>query len=91
MQRASIIIPVYNGYPYLEACLDSVKAEISSQDEVIVVDNASPDESVSLITQKFPWVRLILSQDNLGFAAACNLGAKKAIGDVRFVKLPKSR
>jgi len=42
--------------------------------EVIVVDNASTDDSVATIKKKFPWVKLIISPKNGGFAAGNNLG-----------------
>ncbi len=48
--------------------------------EVIVVDNASSDNSVRMIQQEFPRVRLIASKENLGYTGGNNLGIKKAQG-----------
>jgi GT2 family glycosyltransferase len=48
--------------------------------EVIVVDNASTDGSCEMIRKEFPWVELICSHQNLGFAKACNLGIKESSG-----------
>jgi len=46
--------------------------------ELIVVDNASEDASRDEVAKRFPRARIIANDSNLGFAAACNLGAKKA-------------
>ena len=48
--------------------------------EVIIVDNASRDGTVELVKQQFPWVHLIASKENLGFAAGNNLAARGALG-----------
>jgi GT2 family glycosyltransferase len=48
--------------------------------EIILVDNASTDESIPLLKSMFPWVRLIQSSKNFGFAAGNNCGAKIAKG-----------
>ncbi|NEP85089.1 MAG: glycosyltransferase, partial [Okeania sp. SIO3B3] len=47
--KTSIIIPVWNGEPYLNACLDSLLAQTYPDCEIIAVDNASPDGSADLI------------------------------------------
>jgi len=48
--------------------------------EIIVVDNASPTDDPSVIKQKYPYVNLIRSESNLGFAGGNNLGIKEARG-----------
>lgn len=48
--------------------------------EVFVVDNASTDGSAAMVRERFPWVRLIESPDNLGFAAGNNLALRHAAG-----------
>ncbi len=80
--RASIIIVVYNGKRYLEACIDSVLREISTEDEVIVVDNASTDGSADLVEGHWPQVRVIRNAANLGFANGCKQAAGQAWGDI---------
>ena len=77
----SIIIVNFNTGKFLEKCLQSV---VSSQFtlhslEVIVVDNASSDGSEQAAS-KFSGVSLIKNNQNLGFAAANNIGLKKAAG-----------
>lgn len=49
--------------------------------EIIVIDNDSKDGTVSMIQSEFPSIRLIVNQENLGFAKASNQGLKIASGD----------
>ena len=49
--------------------------------EVIVVDNASPNESPEIIKEKYPHIHLIKSEKNLGFAGGNNLGVRAAKGE----------
>lgn len=72
----SVVIVNYNVKSYLEQCLRSVcqsKGLALGQDfEIFVVDNHSVDDSVEMVREKFPQVRLIANQDNVGFAKANN-------------------
>lgn len=77
----SILIVNFNGKRYLEGCLTSIQEKVSVPCEVILVDNSSTDGSADLIAERFPWVKLIRSPDNLGFAAGNNLAARHATGD----------
>jgi GT2 family glycosyltransferase len=79
---ASVIIPTWNGIPFLEGCLNAVFAQEGADLEVIVVDNASDDGSADFVAARFPKVRLIRNERNLGFAGACNAGLRAARGDV---------
>lgn len=81
MLKLSVIILNYNTRYFLELCLHSVvKALENLPAEIIVVDNASSDDSVGMLKQLFPEVRCILNQQNIGFAAGNNIGAKAARG-----------
>ncbi|WP_331344935.1 glycosyltransferase family 2 protein [Cellvibrio sp. UBA7661] len=74
----STIIVNYNAGPGLVACIQSVINQVS---EVVLVDNASRDNSIALVEAQFAGdarVRIIRNTDNLGFAAACNIGARAA-------------
>lgn len=78
----AIIIVSWNVHELLAACLRSLQTELANSDvtaEVWVVDNASTDGSAEMVRQKFPHVRLIASQANLGFAGGNN-AALRAIG-----------
>jgi GT2 family glycosyltransferase len=71
--KLTVIIVSYNVSHFLEQCLKSViKASHALQVEVIVVDNCSEDDSVSMIRNKFPEVNLIVNPDNKGFSKANN-------------------
>jgi len=79
----SIIILSYNTKELILSCLGSVYEKLDETAfEVIVVDNASKDDSVKAIKQQFPKVRLIENNENVGFAKGVNIGAKVAKGDL---------
>jgi len=80
--RASIILVSHNGIDYLRACIDSVLQEVTLEDEIIGVDNASRDGGADLVEANWPQVRLFRNDRNLGFASACNQGAGHAKGDI---------
>lgn len=85
----SIIVVSYNTRDLTVACLKSVLAETSGLDyELIVVDNASSDGSPEAIAACAPQARLIVSPTNLGFAAANNLAAKAARGELLLLLNP---
>lgn len=79
---ASVIVVVYNGWPYLENCLDSLRRTLPPEAEVIIVDNGSTDGSAALVRERMPEARLLVNQTNRGFAAACNQGAAAARGEM---------
>jgi len=77
----SIIILSFNTKNLLDDCLDSVFQQTKGiKFEVLVVDNHSTDGSGEMVKKKFPQVKLISNQKNLGFAQANNQGMKKAQG-----------
>lgn len=80
MINLSIIIVNYNTADYLANCLCSVFAQTDVSYEVWVVDNASTDDSVTMIHNKFPQVNLLTNTENLGFAKANNLAVQYATG-----------
>uniref|UniRef100_A0A7V2ZLB5 Glycosyltransferase n=1 Tax=Ignavibacterium album TaxID=591197 RepID=A0A7V2ZLB5_9BACT len=81
MTDLSIIIVNYNVKEYLKNLLHSIKkASQNLSTEIFVVDNASDDGSVEMIREKFPEVKLIANEKNLGFGKANNLALKEANG-----------
>jgi len=77
----SIIIVNWNGQKWLKKCLDSLYNQTYKNYEIILVDNASTDDSVAFIRQKYPEVILVQSTKNLGFSGGNNLGIQKANGE----------
>ncbi|HOM78255.1 MAG TPA: glycosyltransferase family 2 protein, partial [bacterium] len=78
----SIIVVNYNGIKFLDRCLGSLFTQTHKDYEVLLVDNASQDESVSFVKSKFPECKVIPSEKNLGFAGGNNLGISHATGDL---------
>jgi GT2 family glycosyltransferase len=77
----SVMIVTYNSARLIDPLLSAIGHEIELLgSEVIVVDNASHDGTAEVIESRHPWVRLIKSPENLGFAAANNLAARHASG-----------
>lgn len=76
--EVSIIVLNYNGRKWLEACLESLGAQAHVDAELILVDNASTDDSVTFVRERFPSVRLVQLEKNLGFAGGNNAGARVA-------------
>lgn len=74
---ATVVIPNLNGMSYLDDCLKSLAGN-GSIAEVIIVDNHSADQSVEFIRRHYPDVTLICLDENTGFAAAVNIGIKRA-------------
>jgi len=79
--QLSVIILNYNVRYFLELCLLSVQSALQNIDsEIIVVDNNSSDESCEMIKSRFPNVRLIQNNQNLGFPKGNNIGVAQAKG-----------
>ncbi len=76
MAKLSIVIVNYNVKHYISQCLDSVFNSSLKDVEVIVVDNHSRDGSVEYIKSKYPEVKVIASNHNLGFARGNNLALR---------------
>ncbi|HJW16455.1 MAG TPA: glycosyltransferase [Flavisolibacter sp.] len=80
--KLSIIIVNYNVKYFLEQCLFSLrKACKEVEAEIIVIDNLSSDGSVPYLKAKFPEVRFIKKDSNMGFAKACNAGLQLSSGE----------
>jgi GT2 family glycosyltransferase len=82
----SVVIVAWNARHYLDLCLDSlVKNPPRRSMEVLVVDNASADDTIEMVESKYPWVKLIKSKENLGFSKGNNVAIRQARG--RFIAL----
>jgi N-acetylglucosaminyl-diphospho-decaprenol L-rhamnosyltransferase len=81
MSRFSLIILNWNGRDHLVRCLESIKAQNLAGHEVIVVDNASVDDSIQVARQVDPSVVIIQRDTNNGFCEPNNRAAHQAKGD----------
>ncbi len=79
--KVAIVILNWNGQKYLEKFLPSVLASAYSNFEVVMADNGSTDESVAFLQKHYPQIRIILFEENLGFAKGYNEALKKVDAD----------
>lgn len=78
-KKISVIIPCYNGKDYIEATLKTIAEQGDNIGEIIVVDDASTDDSVKYIEElNFPKLTLYRLEKNHGISAARNYGVSKA-------------
>ncbi|HET7377033.1 MAG TPA: glycosyltransferase family 2 protein [Anaerolineae bacterium] len=78
----SIIIVNWNGSIHLPTCLNALRRQTFSYFEVIVVDNASHDDSIELLKRDYPEVKILALDRNRGFAGGNNVGIKSALGSI---------
>jgi GT2 family glycosyltransferase len=82
----SVVIVAWNARHYLELCLESLAAARTRRSmEILVVDNASTDGTAETVEARFPDVKLIRSDENLGFARGNNLAIRQCQG--RYIAL----
>jgi GT2 family glycosyltransferase len=82
-QSASVVIPNWNGRDLLQRYLPSILEALAGNpgNEIIVVDNGSSDGSVVMIEERFPSVRILALDRNLGFGGGSNAGFRAAKND----------
>mgnify|MGYP001618513860 CR=1 FL=1 len=87
--KVAIIIPNWNGAKKLEKHLPKVldAAKFSQVSEVIVVDDGSDDNSLEILKDNFPQVRIIVKDKNSGFSSTVNLGVKSVENETDLVVL----
>ncbi|MEI6288230.1 MAG: glycosyltransferase family 2 protein [bacterium] len=83
--KISIIVVSYNTRELTRKCLAAILASAFAPQEIIVADNNSQDDSVEMIRNDFPNVKLIINNENLGFAKANNQAIATAGGDYIFL------
>ncbi len=79
----SVVIPNFNHAHYLPRALDAILAQSVQPRELLVVDDASTDDSVRVLedyARRFPHLRLVRNERNLGVVGAMNRGAQLAVG-----------
>lgn len=81
----AIVIVNYNAVALLDECLTSIRQHVPVPHTIVVVDNASTDNSVSMVRQAYPDVLLIDNGENRGFPAAVNQGLKSVTAEFYLV------
>lgn len=79
----SIIVPVYNAEKTIYRCLDSLLPQLTNEDELLLIDDGSTDNSLSLIQEtekQYPDRVRVIHQENMGAANTRNRGIKEARG-----------
>lgn len=80
MSTVSLIIPNRNGRHFLRPCLESLRQQTRTPDEIIVVDNGSTDGSQGFLRKQYPGVSVLELGYNAGFSVAMNRGVEAASG-----------
>lgn len=80
--RVSVIIPNWNGARFLPVCLNALARQTYRDFEILVVDNASTDDSRALVARDFPSVRVLALDANYFFAGAVNRGIRATAGEI---------
>jgi GT2 family glycosyltransferase len=78
----TIIVLNWNGRAFIGGCLDALLAQTYPNYSITVVDNASSDDSIDFIRERFPQIEIICSHKNLGFAAGNNIALRRAEDDL---------
>jgi GT2 family glycosyltransferase len=86
-ETVSIIIPVYNEVNYTQSCLEELRKTLPQnfRGEIIVVDDASSDETPAVLKQFAETderIKVLRNPENAGFIASCNRGAQEASGEI---------
>ena len=75
--KIAVVIVTYNAEKWIPFCFNSLRQN-TVPFEVIIIDNASKDNTVAILKSNFPEFELIVSEKNLGFGRANNIGISKA-------------
>jgi GT2 family glycosyltransferase len=76
----SVVIVTYGNWDWVERTLHALLDHTAADYEVVVVDNASPDQTVQRLTSTFGGITLVENSENRGFGTATNQGATRAVG-----------
>jgi len=97
MPKVSVVIPTYNAIGQVEPLLNQLRVLMHVPDgigasdmrasnyEVILADDASPDDSGRLLQVRYPWIKVVQGDNNVGFGANVMRGVQAASGDYLFL------
>lgn len=77
-----ILLLNWNGRALLEMCLPPLMALDYPDYQLVLLDNASTDDSVAYVVQHFPQVKLVANEENLGYSRGMNVGLERSQADV---------
>jgi GT2 family glycosyltransferase len=81
-RRLSVVIVTYNSAAAVSASLPPLVGQLGQEDELVVVDNASSDDTLEVVREAAPNAVVLHAGGNTGFAAGANTGARAARGDL---------
>jgi GT2 family glycosyltransferase len=84
--KVTVVIVNWNGEKFLEHCLLALQEQTVAPNEIILVDNASTDTSLEIV-KRFPSVRLLAQDENLGFARGNNLAIRASATESEWIVL----
>ena len=79
----SVIVLNWNGGSEVIGCIEHVLGQTHDTIDLIIIDNGSADNSLEMIRQHFPGIKVVENGQNLGFAGAMNQGIDLAQGEKR--------
>jgi GT2 family glycosyltransferase len=80
--RLSVIVVTYNEQDVVGACLEALVPQLRPEDELIVADNASRDQTLEVVRRTAPQATILTMESNEGYMPACNRAALHASGDL---------
>jgi len=86
--RISTIIVTWNNHKTIKACLRSLLTETMIKQQIIVVDNASSDQTIDVVGEVDGSIQIIKNKHNAGFAVALNQGLQEATGELILILNP---
>lgn len=81
MVRVVAIVVTYNGEPWIRKCISSIVGDHTVDLKVLLIDNCSQDNTVSIVKSEFPGISVVELDSNLGFGKANNIGLQYAMED----------
>ena len=78
MREVTVVIPNYNGQEFIGNCLESLRKQNKVSFDIVLVDNGSTDNSVSIVKGDYPEVEVISLPENTGFCGAVNVGIRNS-------------
>ena len=80
--KVSVVIVTFNGERFITKNLESLYKQTLAPSEIIIVDNASRDQTTDLVEKDFKEVKIIKNKKNYHYARAVNMGVEAAVEDL---------